>query len=184
MMSSDRPIVARVTPLRRTPRRGEDIMVVLVFLAGVVLPGLLGLWYLATPNVVTAEADAGRFLTVVGTHDATVVQTTTGTVAIAGTFSAPHDSVLVIRKSIKHGERLCVVGRPDTCVSLASAWAGPMREAPHPWYAFDFHEFGIAGYKLLFVLMLGTFTTFAGLISVSAGGGQDRARDQQLEATP
>jgi hypothetical protein len=69
----------------------------------------------------------------------TTVTTTQGSLIVVGLFSAPRNQRLeVVQWSQTSGLQLCAVGRSDTCLSLAGAWAGTLQPTAARTRTFNF----------------------------------------------
>lgn len=163
---------------------GAEYMFVAIFVLGLLIPGAIGLWFYFTPNAVIATADAGKFETASASDGTTYVQTTVGTIAIGGTFSAPRGRALMIQRSIKRGEELCAAGAFDSCVPLESPWVGPMHEIPRPRWLVDFHGHGISSRKLALWLMAGFLMTFFVAIAAGVEFMDNHPEFKQMERQP
>lgn len=113
-----------------------------VFAIGVVAPVAILILMALTPDTLLRTGAAGRFVSSTASAggfmapNISTVQTTTGSVAVYKTFSAPQNEMLVIRQSLKDGLQLCAEGKPDTCTELTGSWAGDMKLVPHAHHLF------------------------------------------------
>ena len=118
----------------------ESVAVVgwlITFLAGVIAPAVFLVLIGMTSYTLLRSGAAGRFVSInacaggIFSPNLTTVQTTTGSIVISNTFSAPRNQPLVVRETLKDGLQLCAQGKPDTCAGLAGSWAGDMKPIPH-----------------------------------------------------
>ncbi len=128
---------------------------------GVVLPIALLIWQATVPNAVLRRASVGQFQAATTSSaflqpPLTTVTTTTGSLTVAGLFSAPHDTPLEVVTHSQTAElELCAVHYPDTCLPLAGAWAGQLQPTPALGRVFDFARHGLTGNTLAFWLFIG-----------------------------
>jgi len=164
----------------RAAVRGLKWLFIAILFGGVALPAALLIWQAVTPNVVIQRAGAGRFVSA-STSSAffqpslTTVATTQGSLIVVGLFSAPRNQPLeIVEWSQTSGLQLCAVGRPDTCLLLAGAWAGTLRPTAARARTFNFQGHGLAGSNVGLWLFLGC------IVTLMAGVGWACA-DAQLE---
>jgi hypothetical protein len=151
----------------------ESVAVVgwlITFLAGVIAPAVILVLIGMTSNTLLRAGAAGRFVSAnasaggIFSPNLTTVQTTTGSIVISNTFSAPRNQPLVVRETLKDGLQLCAQGKPDTCAGLAGSWAGDMKPIPHARPRFAGLVRGIGSRGALLWLMMGIF------LSIGAAG--------------
>lgn len=82
-----------------------------------------------TPDVLTAHADAGTFVSSTASGDTTTIQTTDGSIVVAGAFSSPRGQRLVLERRLKTGLQLCTVDSP-VCAPLAGPWPSRLHPVP------------------------------------------------------
>lgn len=82
------------------------------------------------PDVLTANADAGTFVSSTAADGTTTIQTTTGSVVVTGAFSSPTGQRLTLERRLKSGLQLCIVDGP-VCASLAGPWPSALRPVPY-----------------------------------------------------
>lgn len=139
-------------------------------------PSLVSLGLNYTPDVVTATAGVGEFVSSTAaqggftTPTLTTVQTTTGSVVVTGSFSGARGQRLALDRKLKTGLQLCVVETAGACAPVSGTWPGPFHPIPHrrpalaflaplqrgdhlrPWYFF----------AMLFTLPLSALCALAG----------------------
>ncbi len=110
-------------------------LLVLVLLWGP--PSLVSLGLNYTPDVVTATAGIGEFVSSTAaqggftTPTLTTVQTTTGSVVVTGSFSGARGQRLALYRKLKTGLQLCVVRAAGACAPVSGTWPGPFQPIPH-----------------------------------------------------
>lgn len=156
-----------------------------VFLVGVVAPVATMVILAVTPNALVSTGDAGRFISADASAggfmvpSVTTVRTTTGSIAVFDTFSAPRGQPLVVQRTLKAGVQLCVDRRPDTCVPLTGAWGGDVHAVPHPHYRFAWLVQSIDGALATLWFGVGIFA----VVGVTAIAAQCMdAEDGEVEA--
>ncbi|TAN08820.1 MAG: hypothetical protein EPN38_00900 [Rhodanobacteraceae bacterium] len=139
-------------------------------MTGVVAPALILALIWKTPDTLLRTGEAGQFVSATASvggffsSDITTVQSTTGSIAVYNTFSAPRNQLLVVRETLKNGLQLCAENKPDTCVGLAGSWAGDMKPVPHARHRFAGLVTGIGNSGASLWLLIGI------LVSVGATG--------------
>jgi|SRR5690348_15743 hypothetical protein len=138
---------------------GMKCLFVAALIFGMALPTALLIWQSLTPDVVIKRAGAGQFVSAsTGSSflqpSTTTVTTTQGSLIVVGLISAPRNQPLeVVQRSQKSGLELCAVGRSDTCLPMAGAWAGTLQ--PTRAQAFDFQKHGLDSDHLKLWLLVG-----------------------------
>ena len=100
-------------------------------------PCLISLGLNRTPDVVTATSDVGGFISSSAaqggftTPTLTTVQTTAGSVVVAGSFSGARGQQLALDRKLKSGLQLCVADSPEACAAVSGTWPGRLRPVPH-----------------------------------------------------
>jgi hypothetical protein len=101
------------------------------------LPAAIALMLWLTPFLTTRTADAGAFLSArpwagsnIWGNPVTTVQTTRGTIAVDGIFSALRGEPLMIRDTNKDGMVVCAVRPPATCAELSGSFVGAFTPVP------------------------------------------------------
>lgn len=98
--------------------------------------GAIALTLWLTPNVVTRTGNVGAFVSAIVhpgnlfASDVTDVQTSAGSFAVSGTFSAQRGQALLVRDSTKGGLELCAMGDSTTCFALAGQYVGALNPSP------------------------------------------------------
>lgn len=164
--------VFEATPKREPPvyLGVFGIAFLLVLLLGIVAPVALLIWQAVTTTVAVRSGDAGTFVSATAaqggffTSALANVQTTTGSVVVQGTFSAPRGRALAVEDLNKTGLHLCAVGDLDTCLPLAGHWAGPLTATPEAEKAFDFEHYGLSNDNLQRWMMAGVIFCFIDLV--------------------
>lgn len=165
------------------PTRGDAVAAVvlpMILLFGVLMPIALLIWRGVTPDVVSRQADGGHFVAADATPGGffaptlTTVQTSTSSVTVAGPFSAPRGSHLVIRYMNQTGLHLCVAESRGSCVPLAGEWSGELQPTPATTHAFDFYACGLTSRALVGWLVIGIFLLFCGVIIWALNGEVDK----------
>jgi len=134
-------------------------------ICGIAPPAALLIWQTITPSVVIQRAGAGRFVSANTSSGflqsaLTTVTTTQGSLIVVGVFSAPRNQSLeIVEWSQTSGLQLCAVGRRDTCLSLAGAWAGTLEPTPARARVFNFQSHGLDRSNLGLWLFLGCAVT-------------------------
>lgn len=135
-------------------------------IGGIALPTVLLIWQASTPNVVIRRAGAGRFVSA-STNSAffqpslTTVTTTQGSLIVVGLFSAPSNQPLeIVEWNQTSGLQLCAVGRHDTCLSLAGAWAGTLEPTTARARTFNYQGYGLDRSNVGLWLFLGCAIAF------------------------
>jgi hypothetical protein len=138
---------------------GMKCLFVAALTFGMAMPTALLIWQSLTPDVVIQRAGAGQFVSAsTGSGflqpSTTTVTTTQGSLIVVGLFSAPRNQPLeVVQWGQKGGLELCAVGRSDTCLPMAGAWAGTLQ--PTRAQAFDFQKHGLGSDHLTLWLLVG-----------------------------
>jgi len=159
---------------------GLKCLFIVALFCGSALPTALLVWQSLTPNVVIQRAGAGQFVsasTDSGFLQPTItnVTTTQGSLVVVGLFSSPHDrSLEVVQRSQESGLELCAVGRIDTCLPLAGAWAGTLQ--PTRAQIFDFQGHGLDRNRLALWLLVGFFVSL--MTGVAWFGAHRQAKNQ------
>lgn len=144
-----------------------SVVWLVAFLGGVVAPVATMIILAVTPNVPVSTGDAGRFISANASAGGfmapgvTTVQTTTGSIAVYDSFSAPRRQTLVVQRTLKEGVQLCVAKRPDTCVPLTGAWGGDMHAVPHVHYRFAWLVRSVDDTAAMLWLGMGIFVVIA-----------------------
>lgn len=100
------------------------------------VPGLLDIGLRQTPDLVTASADVGTFISSTGspggfwTNPASTVQTTTGSIIVSGSFSGSIGQKLALEQRLKTGLQLCT-STGSVCAPLAGPWPGRLQPVPY-----------------------------------------------------
>lgn len=100
-------------------------------------PCLISLGLNHTPDVVTATAEIGEFVSSTAaqggftTPTLTTVQTTTGSVVVTGSFSGARGQRLALDRKLKTGLQLCVAGSTQACAPVSGTWPGSLQPVPH-----------------------------------------------------
>lgn len=156
------------------------------------VPGLLDIGLRQTPDLVTASASAGTFVSSSGSpggfwsSSASTVQTTTGSMIVDGSFSGSIGQRLTLEHRLKSGLQLCTA-TGSVCAPLAGAWPGRLLPVPYrrpalaflaPWVR-GLHSLYFAAFVLSFTLGLLILA-----ISLSADENDDEkdAGEQDREA--
>lgn len=161
---------------------------IMVFIAGVALPVILGLLIWLTPDATQRTGDAGMFVsasTSAGgflSPSVTSVQTSNGTIAVVGAFSGLHGQRLRIRDGVKSGLQLCVEGSATVCADLAGPWTGRLVSVPHRRSMTDWISLHIGDRALPLWFLIGFFATVAVIIALARIGGWD-GREGELESS-
>jgi|SRR5579875_11134 len=148
---------------------------VLVLFVGVAVPVALLVWQAAAKTAAVRASNAGTFVSATASTGGffssalTNVQTTSGSVVVRGTFSAPQGRALAVEELNKTGLHLCPVGDLQSCLPLAGPWAWQLASTPQATKVFDFVGHGLSEYNLQRWLMAGLvfgFIAFAWLLAV------------------
>lgn len=110
---------------------------------GLIVPAAIGVTVKWTPDTALRTGSAGTFVSAIAsaggvfTPPVTSVQSSTGSIAVQGAFSAVRSQSLIVREGLKSGMQLCVEGQPRTCSALAGVWPGELVPVAHslPWSA-------------------------------------------------
>ncbi|TAM99109.1 MAG: hypothetical protein EPN40_05705 [Rhodanobacteraceae bacterium] len=146
--------------------RGLKWLFLATLVGGIALPTALLVWQASTPNAVIRRAGVGRFVSASSSSgflqsSLTTVTTTQGSLVVSGLFSAPRNQPLeMVEWSQTSGLQLCAVGRPDTCLPLAGAWAGSLQPTAARARAFNFQGHGLERGNLAFWLFIGCGMAF------------------------
>lgn len=141
--------------------RGLKWLFFATLVGGIALPTALLVWQASTPNAVIRRAGVGSFVSASSSSgflqsSLTTVTTTQGSLVVSGLFSAPRNQPLeIVEWSQASGLRLCAVGRPDTCLPLAGAWAGTLQPTAARARTFNFQGHGLERGNLAFWLFVG-----------------------------
>jgi len=176
-----------VTPdeVQRAAVHGLKWLFFATLIGGVALPLALLIWQAVTPNVVMQRAGVGQFVS--ASTDSgflqpatTTVTTAQGSLIVVGLFSAPRNQPLeVVQWSQTSGLQLCAVGRPDTCLPMAGAWAGTLEPAPGRAGVFNFQGHGLSdrnvGVWLFFGCILALMTGIGWACAVAGSNKTDRS---------
>lgn len=157
----------------------------IVILAGVVAPVVILILMAMTPNTLIRTGAAGRFISSNASAggfmapNITTVQTTSGSIAVYKTFSAPRNETLIVRETLKDGLQLCAEDKPDACVGLAGHWAGDMQPVPHDHHIFAGLVTGIGSGPAWLWLMMGIFATIVatGLVAQLIDAVEHKAKE-------
>lgn len=120
---------------------------------GLVVPLALGAVIGLTPDTLLRDGSAGQFVSASSSaggffnSSVTSVQTSIGTVAVFGSFSALRGQELRVTERLKSGTRLCVVEQSSTCSVLAGVWPGKLDVTPdkRPWITPLVSRIGVRG---------------------------------------
>lgn len=166
------------------------ILLLLVFLGGIAAPVGFMIWQAIYPTRVIAERDAGRFESASSSAGGffgptlTTVQTSTGTVAVRGTFSALRGTALVVQSDNKHDRlRLCTTGTRTVCARADGDWPGTLMPTPQARHAINFVRHGLSSRRITDWLGLGTLPTFLVFAIWVATVGSQRQDGRDDEAT-
>lgn len=100
-------------------------------------PCLISLGLAYTPDVVTATADTGEFVSSSAAQGGffspalTTVQTTTGSVVVTGSFSGARGQRLTLDRKLKSGLQLCAVDSAGSCAPVSGTWPGSLQATHH-----------------------------------------------------
>ncbi|MBN8734834.1 MAG: hypothetical protein J0H27_01045 [Xanthomonadales bacterium] len=100
-------------------------------------PWLISLGLAYTPDVVTATAGTGEFVSSFAAQGGffspalTTVQTTTGSVVVTGSFSGARGQRLVLDQKLKSGLQLCVTDSAGSCAPVSGTWPGHLQATHH-----------------------------------------------------
>jgi hypothetical protein len=176
-----------------SPSRAETvatILLLLVFLGGIVAPTGLIIWQSIHPTTVIAEGAAGRFEGASSSAGGffgptlTTVQTSTGTVAVRGTFSALRGAALVVQSDNKHDRlRLCTTGTRIVCARVDGDWPGTLTPTPQARHAINFVRHGLSSQRVTDWLGLGMLAMFLAFAIRVATAGSQHQGDGDDEAT-
>jgi hypothetical protein len=142
---------------------------------GLVVPLSLGAVIGLTPDALLRDGSAGQFVLASSSaggffnSSVTSVQTTIGTVAVFGSFSALRGQELRVTDRLKSGTRLCVADQPSTCSVLAGVWPGKLDVAAgkRPWTTPLVSRIGVQGVTQWSALGL-LLTIVTGLMTLAA----------------
>lgn len=164
------------------------LILLAVILGGLVVPGGLLIWESTHPNVVIASGPAGTFTSATSSPGGffaptlTSVQTSTGTVTVADTFSALRGSHLMIEERSKSDAlRLCTTSKPQVCAPLAGAWGGALTPTAAAAYATLFARHGLSPDKVGQWLALGMMGSFMALVIVGVLGATSDDPDDNAD---
>lgn len=131
------------------------------------------------PNIVTQEADAGRFVRAelrpggYFAPNVMTVHTTRGTLAVADFFSALRGTPLVIVESTGAGLQVCNKADLTVCSNLLGLYVGPLTPVPHArvwltynargWLGWLFLLWGILGLSAFLLTLVATDDTLDGV---------------------
>ncbi|HEX7325862.1 MAG TPA: hypothetical protein VF292_10995 [Rhodanobacteraceae bacterium] len=171
--TSVQPSVATVTK-RESSTRSDVVTIafLLVLLVGVAVPVALLIWQSVTTAVAVRTSDAGTFVSATASQGGyfsptlTNVQTTTGSVVVEGTFSAPRGRTLAIEDLNKNGLHLCAIGDLDSCLPISGHWAGHLVPTPQAARVFNFVRYGLSTYNLQRWMAFGLIFAFVALALV------------------
>ena len=195
LRAAKRLLARRATACASSPapsRAGTTatILLLLVFLGGIAAPVGLMIWQAIYPTTVIAERDAGRFESASSSAGGffgptlTTVQTSTGTIAVRGTFSALRGTALVVQSDNKHDRlRLCTVGTRTVCARVDGDWPGTLTPTPQAGHAVNFVRHGLSSRRITDWLGLGTLPTFLVFAIWVATVGSQHQDDRDDEAT-
>jgi hypothetical protein len=137
------------------------VAMLVTILLGIITPIVILVLIGNTPNTLLRQGSAGQFVSAessagsfLGAGIATV-QATEGSIAVFNTFSAKRGQALVVQDTLKDGMSLCVVGRPDSCTSLAGTWTGDMQSVAHVHHPGDRLVTGIGNMFAALWLVIG-----------------------------
>jgi hypothetical protein len=100
-------------------------------------PCLISLGLAYTPDVVTATAGIGEFVSSSAAQGGffspalTTVQTTTGSVVVTGSFSGARGQRLALDRKLKSGLQLCVTDSVGSCALVSGTWPGRLQATQH-----------------------------------------------------
>lgn len=143
---------------------------IVALVLGVAAPAALLIWEAASTTAIIVRGDAGSFLTSTSSPGGffaptiTSVQTSAGSIAVIGTFSAPRGRALSIERTNKQGLRLCVTGAPASCAELVGNWPGPVVTTTEAGSVFDFQRSGLTYGNLNLWLMVGLLLSFLTMV--------------------
>lgn len=173
--ASVQPSVATAT--KREPSTRSDVVTIvflLVLLVGVAVPVALLIWQSVATTAAVRTSDAGTFVSATASQGwyfsptVTNVQTTTGSVVVEGTFSAPRGRALAIEDLNKSGLHLCAVGDLNSCLPISGHWAGHLVPTPQAARVFNFVRYGLSTYNLQRWMAFGLIFAFVALALVFA----------------
>lgn len=143
------------------------IAMLVTILLGIITPIVILVLIGNTPNTLLRQGSAGQFVSAqtsagsfLGSGIATV-QTTVGSIAVFNTFSAKRGQALAVQDTLKGGLSLCVVGKPDSCTSLAGTWTGDLKPVAHVRHRSDVLVTGIGNMVAAMWLAIGIALTVA-----------------------
>lgn len=142
---------------------------------GLVVPLSLGAVIGLTPDTLLRDGSAGQFVSASSSaggffnSSVTSVQSSIGTVAVFGSFSALRGQELRVTHRLKSGTRLCVEDQPSTCSVLAGVWPGKLDVTPgkRPWTTPLVSRIGVQGvtqwcaFGFLLTILTGLMTAAA-----------------------
>ena len=149
-------------------------------------PCLISLGLAYTPDVVTATAGIGEFVSSSAAQGGffspalTTVQTTTGSVVVTGSFSGAKGQRLALDRKLKSGLQLCAIETAGSCAAVSGAWLGHLQATRYerPRWAFlapmqrnDYLRQWYFG-AFLFTLPL---TLMCALVGREVSGGKDHS---------
>lgn len=159
-------------PIPGTSWRGRMAIAafIVALVLGVAAPAALLIWEAASATATIVRGDAGDFLTSTSSPGGffaptiTSVQTSAGSIAVVGTFSAPRGRTLSIERTNKQSLRLCVAGAPASCAELVGNWPGPVVPTTKAGSVFDFQRSGLTYGNLNLWLMVGLLLSFLTMV--------------------
>jgi hypothetical protein len=146
---------------------------VAALILGVVTPAALLIWEGASATAIVLRGDAGAFIASTSSPGGffsptmTSVQTTMGSIAVTGAFSAPRGQALTIERTNKQSLQLCAAGVPASCANIVGTWPGQVPVTLEADGVFDFQRSGLTYDNLGFWLMVGLFLSFIATIAVA-----------------
>lgn len=133
----------------RWTRRLLTVLSVLAVLIGLAAPTAIFIWRANTPTVVVEQGSAGTLLRAdvhtrfYVTGNVSNITTSAGTLVVAGSFTGPIGTPLIIERTNKaSGMRVCTTDVHPTCVGLVGVWAGPMRPTADAGKVVNFVQHG------------------------------------------
>jgi hypothetical protein len=152
-------------------------------------PCLISLGLAYTPDVVTATAGIGEFVSSSAAQGGffspalTTVQTTTGSVVVTGSFSGAKGQRLALDRKLKSGLQLCAIETAGSCAAVSGTWPGSLQTTRHetPRLAFlapmQRHDYLHQWYfgAFLFTLPLTLMCALAGRTSSDDASGEQKS---------
>lgn len=197
LRAAKRLLARRAAARACVPRRSTSsaakaatLLLLLVFLGCIAAPVALMTWQATHPTTVIAEGAAGTFESASSSAGGffgptlTTVRTSTGTVAVHGTFSALRGTALVAQSDNKHDRlRLCTTGTRTVCARADGDWPGTLTPTPQAGHAVNFVRHGLSSRRITDWLGLGTLPTFLVFAIWVATVGSQHQDDRDDEAT-